>query len=233
MAAPISRYYGRRVGVLVMGVIAVIGILIQILASGVNGYRYWQLVVGKLINSISMGIACNVVPTYQSELAPARWRGAIINLYQTVQIIGVLIVTAVVYSLSESDSDASWQVPVGLQFFGPLCLLAGVFFMPESARWLVWQGRDDEARAVLDKLHPTGDNVKEINELRAAFELEKSLRKPSILDVFRGSDRRRTLISVGMMCLQQAQGSAYMTNYIVLFLISLGMSDIFRNVMIM
>ncbi|ORY82922.1 general substrate transporter [Leucosporidium creatinivorum] len=218
-----------------MGAIAIVGVLIQITAS-VHGYRYWQLVAGKLINSISMGIACNVVPTYQSELAPAKWRGAIINLYQAVQIIGVVIATAVVYSLSTKDSTMAWQIPVGLQFVAPFILLVGVTWMPESPRWLVWQGRTEEARDVLHRLHgedPNYSATAEVEALVAAFDEEKAIRAPSLLDVFKGTDLRRTMISVGVQCLQQAQGSSYMTNYIVLFLISLGMTNVFQVVMIL
>lgn len=70
LATPVNRYFGRRAGVMVMSVIAIIGILVQATAA-INGGRYWQLVAGKLINSLSMGLAANVVPTYMSELAPA------------------------------------------------------------------------------------------------------------------------------------------------------------------
>ena len=76
LATPVNRYFGRRSGVAVMSVIALIGISIQITAA-VNGGRYWQLVAGKLINSVSMGLAANVVPMYMGELSPPRWRGAI------------------------------------------------------------------------------------------------------------------------------------------------------------
>ncbi|GAA5885117.1 hypothetical protein JCM6882_007235 [Rhodosporidiobolus microsporus] len=66
----------------------------------------------------------------------------------------------------------------------------------------------------------------------AAFEHEISIEKPFIFAVFKGSDRRRALISMGVMCLQQAQGSSYMINYIAIFLMALGMTDVFKLVMI-
>ncbi|KAM0751341.1 general substrate transporter [Meredithblackwellia eburnea MCA 4105] len=237
ISSPINRYYGRRMGVVAMSLFALVGIIIQVTASIEGRYNYWQLVAGKFINSISMGIAANVVPMYQSELAPAKWRGAIINLYQTIQIVGVIFATACVYGLSGRDSDIAWLTPICLQFIAPVFLLIGVMWMPESPRWLIWQGRVEEARQILTSLHSGGSDTysadDDVNELVAAFEHEKAVRAPALIDVFKGSDLRRTLIAVGIQCLQQAQGSAYMTSYIVLFLISLGMTNFFQIVMIL
>ncbi|BGP36744.1 proteinral substrate transporter [Rhodotorula kratochvilovae] len=233
LATPIGRCGGRRLGVKLMAVIALVGIVIQITAS-VNGYRYWQLVAGKIVNSISMGIAANVIPTYQSELAPAKYRGAVVNLYQTIQIVGVIISTIAVYKLNTRTDDLSWQLCIGLQFVAPTLLLCGVWFMPESPRYLVFSGRNDEARQVLEYLNAGIEGYsaeEEVAALHAAFEHEKSLQKPSVFALFKGSDRRRALIAIGVMCLQQAQGSSYMTSYIVLFLMALGMTDVFKVVM--
>ncbi|GAA5834241.1 hypothetical protein JCM9279_004254 [Rhodotorula babjevae] len=233
LATPIGRWGGRRLGIKLMGVIALVGIIVQITAS-VQGFRYWQLVAGKVINSISMGIAANVVPLYNAELAPAPLRGAVVNIYQAVQIVGVIISTIAVYKLNTRTDDLAWQLCIGLQFIAPTLLLAGVWFMPESPRYLVFQGRLDEARKALEFLNAGVDGFSaddEIATLSVAFEHEKAIQKPSIFAVFKGSDRRRALIAVGVMCLQQAQGSSYMTNYIVLFLIALGMTDVFKIVM--
>ncbi|GAA6006089.1 hypothetical protein JCM10207_000519 [Rhodosporidiobolus poonsookiae] len=234
LATPVGRMGGRRLGIKLMSAISIIGIIVELTAS-VNGHRYWQLVAGKIINSISMGLGANVVPVYQSELAPAKWRGAIINLYQSIQIVGVVVCTACVYALNTRTDDVAWQTPIGLQMAPPALLLAGVWFMPESPRWLVFNGQLDAARAVLSRLYGSTSGFsaeEEVAALQTAFEHEKAIQKPSIWAVFKGSDRRRALISMGIMCLQQAQGSSYMTNYIVIFLIALGMTDVFKLVMI-
>jgi len=107
--------------------------------------------------------------------------------------------------------------------------------MPESPRWLVWNGRSAEAIDVLRRLHgadPPYSPELEVAELESVYAAEKTMRRPSVFDVFRGPDLRRTLIATGVQCLQAAQGSSYMTNYIVLFLQDLGITDIFKIVMI-
>ncbi|THV00369.1 general substrate transporter [Dendrothele bispora CBS 962.96] len=246
-ASFINHRFGRRKSVVIMSIIALVGITIEMTASTFGGsidtahvytkdghFRYWQLVIGKLINSLSMGLAANVIPTYQSELAPAKWRGMIINLYQFIQIVGVVVCTASVYALSERTTYVAWQVPIGLQYIAPVLLLLGISLMPESPRWLVWNGRSAEAIEILRKLHGADSSYYpevEVSELETAYAAEKAAHQPSLFDVFRGPDLRRTLIATGVQCLQAAQGSSYMTNYIVLFLQALGITDIFKIVM--
>lgn len=67
LATPIGRCGGRRLGIKLMGVIALVGIVVQITAS-VQGFRYWQLVAGKVINSISMGCVEFSSPSPSSSL---------------------------------------------------------------------------------------------------------------------------------------------------------------------
>lgn len=63
---------------------SVIGAIIQI-TSGIHGGRFWQLVAGKIVICISIGIASVSVPLYQAECAPAAIRGALVNFYVWVQ----------------------------------------------------------------------------------------------------------------------------------------------------
>jgi MFS transporter, SP family, sugar:H+ symporter len=62
------------------GVLSVIGIIIQATAMK----NYWQLVAGRVINSVALGVLANAVPTYQAECAPSAIRGTLVNCYVSV-----------------------------------------------------------------------------------------------------------------------------------------------------
>lgn len=77
LSASISKHLGRKRTFLILAVVALVGILIQVTAKS-----FWQLFAGRMVNSLSMGIICSVVPVYQTECAPPAIRGAAINFYQ-------------------------------------------------------------------------------------------------------------------------------------------------------
>jgi hypothetical protein len=76
------------------------------------------------------------------------------------------------------QSEASWRLPFALQIFPALTLGIGMFFFPDSPRWLLMQERDDEALATLSKLRQTSSDdpslVKEHLEIKASIMLENT-----------------------------------------------------------
>jgi len=77
MSAPISKHLGRKKIFMLLSIIALVGILIQVTAK-----NFWQIIGGRIVNSLSMGMIASVVPVYQTECAPPAIRGAAINFYQ-------------------------------------------------------------------------------------------------------------------------------------------------------
>ncbi|CAH0040012.1 unnamed protein product [Clonostachys rhizophaga] len=163
-------------------------------------------------------------------------RGFAINMYQNVQIIGYCLAAGIVYASSKRDDAASYMIPIGLQFLAPVCMVTLSPLLPESPRWLVWNGRRDDAIRSASRLFGTKTNdfdaEKYIRELEIAFEKEQANPKVSSWrDLLHGPDFRRLLIAVGIQCWLQAQGSGYIVNYMVSFLQDSGTSDVFPFIM--
>lgn len=225
IASEITRRLGRRLTVVVICVIAIVGIIIQ---SAVN--NYWAIMAGRLVNSVSMGIEANCIPMYMSELSPPAIRGAMVNFYQWWLMIGGLIAAGTVYGTSTMSSDWAWKTVIVLQIIIPVLLLCGVWFVPESPRWLLSKNRRSDALSALAFIRHGSATHSEV-EVELIL-LEEALREQveahhatSWLDCMRGSNGRRTFIAVGVQCLQQSQGAAFLNTYLVVFLKQIGIPN--------
>jgi len=107
---------------------------------------------------------------------------------------------------------SAYLIPLGIIYIVPVFLSIGLFFIPESPRWLILQGRQEDGRKSLAWLRPAGTSVEaEAEEIRLAIEKEQEMgSNVGILDMFANPiDRRRTVLSVGAVTLQAASGSMF------------------------
>ncbi|KAJ7253499.1 general substrate transporter [Mycena rebaudengoi] len=168
-AGTLASRVGRKRTIQIGALVAVLGCSLQ---AGAQNVSY--LIVGRLIAGFAIGCLSMVVPLYQSEIAPPAIRGFLTGLTQFMISMGFLVANWVGYGCQFIRNDAQWRVPLAVQI-GPAALLfLGMFILPYSPRWLVDQGRNDEALAVVQRLHGSGtDENKEFIELEFAEMLEQ------------------------------------------------------------
>lgn len=151
-AGPGADWLGRRKMLCISAIIYCIGALLMCWSPNV-----YMLLVARLIDGIGVGLAVTVAPLYISESAPAEIRGELNTLPQFFGTGGMFLAYCMVFGMSFM-SNPSWRIMLGLILVPSLIYLAlGIFFLPESPRWLVSKGRTKEARQVLQQLRNKED----------------------------------------------------------------------------
>lgn len=165
-----------------------------------------EFVLYRITGGIGVGMASVVSPMYIAEIAPARIRGRLVSLNQLAIVIGSTSSIVVSYFLSFRGSwramFASMLVPVGV-------LLLGLFFVPESPRWLVQVGREQSALETLTKVDEPGQARAEIQNIQNALGGEHT----RIGNLLRPGIRTALLIAMTLGIFQQWTGVSPITFY--------------------
>ncbi|WP_445257317.1 sugar porter family MFS transporter [Nocardioides aurantiacus] len=124
------------------------------------------LALARVLLGVAVGGATQAVPMYVAEMAPARLRGRLVLCFQLAIGVGIVISTLV-----GATELVDWRVSIGAAAVPALIMLLLQLRLPESPRWLVKQGRRDEAEAVLRRVRPSGYPVE--RELEEIVEVEE------------------------------------------------------------
>ncbi|OAL39647.1 hypothetical protein AYO20_01044 [Fonsecaea nubica] len=212
---------GRLRTIIVASVIALGGNAMQAGAQSLP-----VLLVGRGIGGFAGGLVYAVCPTYASEIAPPHVRGRIGGLYAINISLAYAITEWMGLGFSYIESDAAWRVFFGLQVLPPLIMLVGAIWMPESPRWLIMKGRDEEALVILRRMHQTSDDdtffMGEFNQIRAQLRLEAEQKVNPLTVLKRPSYRKRLYIAFILVTGQQLTGVIPLQNYQVIVYGSLG-----------
>ncbi|KAK2768693.1 hypothetical protein FQN54_000549 [Arachnomyces sp. PD_36] len=191
-----------------------------------------MLIVGRLINGISVGICSAQVPVYISELAPPSKRGRVVGAQQWAITWGILIMFYISYGSSFIGgplNPTSFRVPWGLQMIPAVFLFIGMLFLPESPRWLAKRDRWDEAERIIAMTHSKGNANHpfvraELAEIREVVEFERHNADVTYLELLKPDMIWRTHIGVFTQIWSQMTGMNVIMYYITYVFSMAGMS---------
>ncbi len=201
-----ATVYGELVGVLAGGfiisragrkptIVAVaLGYIVFCLASAL-AFTPVMLGVSRLLLGIMIGISLVAVPIFVAESVPAAIRGTTLVAYQVAAVVGIIIGYVSALALSGLAGSVNWRVMLGLAAVPAALLLPALIRLPETARFLLIQGRTVEARASLARTTPAADIDKTMADIQSAL---GSGGVGRLREMLRGPYLRATVFVVGL-----------------------------------
>lgn len=170
------------------------------------------LYVGRFVIGLANGYFMTFAQLYLQETSTAELRGIFLTAFTFFVSFGTLIGTIVDWATAKRPDKSAYLIPLGLIYIFPAIILCTLFFVPESPRWLILQGRFEDGQKALEWLRPKGhDSFAEASEIQNAINREKEMSSGvGWLDMFKNPiDRRRTTLAVCAITLQAASGSMF------------------------
>lgn len=214
-AGPLSDRVGRRRLLLIAAVIFAVGALGAAVAPGTGVLILFRFVLG-----LAVGCAALTVPLYLAEIAPPEARGAIGSLNQLMVVGGILLAFIVNAILAPAEE---WRLMLGIAVVPSIVLFAGMYFMPETPRFLVRKGREEEARAVLHRIMDDDAVDAELEEIRKVDEEEAQ--GAGLADLKQDWLRPALVVAIGLAVFQQLVGINTIIYYAPTTLTNVGYDD--------
>lgn len=204
IAGALSDALGRRKALMLAAILFLISAIGTALPRNLT-----ELILFRIIGGIGVGAASMTSPMYIAEISPARIRGRMVSVNQFAIVFGMLVVYFVNYAIALQGDDA-WDISRGWRYmFGSEALPAAVFlgllfFVPESPRWLVKRGKEDQAGAILSRVSGRDAARQEVTDIRLA--LAEEGKGGSLLELLQPTWRKVFVIGVVLAVLQQVTG---------------------------
>ncbi|KAL0573631.1 hypothetical protein V5O48_008327 [Marasmius crinis-equi] len=190
----INDDFGRRVAIIASSLCIFVGAFVGCFAKNVAMLIAGRVLVGCGAYALPVSCLCLI-----NEMVHPRLRGIASALFTPNYSVGSIVASWVTFGTIAWTSDWAWRLPMLLQAFGPTILLIGIFFCPESPRWLISKGREAEALAILAKYHANGDEsdelvVNELMEIKSHIKAEREVSTSWLALVKTPGNRRRMVV---------------------------------------
>ncbi|GER26314.1 major facilitator superfamily protein [Striga asiatica] len=187
------------------------------------------LMLGRILAGIGIGFGVMIAPIYIAEISPTVARGSLTSFPEIFINFGILLGYVSNYALSGLSPHISWRVMLAVGILPSVFIAFALCIIPESPRWLVMQGRVDEARIVLHKTNESESEVEErLAEILLAAAVPETESKSAVWkDLTNPSPAlgRMLIAGCGIQCFQQITGIDSIVYYSPEILAAAGMED--------
>ncbi|NMO02425.1 sugar porter family MFS transporter [Gordonia sp. TBRC 11910] len=226
----LSDAIGRRKTMIILAVIFFFGTLGAVVAPNLG-----VMLPARFILGLAVGGASVVVPVYLSELAPTERRGTLGGRNELAIVVGQLaafVVNAIIAAVWQPATDSNpgghdgvWRIMLAICALPAICLFIGMLRMPESPRWYISKGRDNDALDVLMKVRTEDRARAEMAEVEELAEEEAASQTGGWYDLAIPWVRRIMLAAVILAIAQQVTGINSVMYYGTKMLEVAGFSD--------
>ena len=186
LAGPIADWTGRKKVLILCAVLFTVSAILSALPRS-----FTELVIARFIGGMGVGMASVVSPMYIAEISPAKIRGRLVALNQLAIVVGILLSYLSNWLLVDTGIN-NWRYMLVAEILPAITFLVGLFFIPESPRWLTKEGLEKEA---LDVLNVVAGEANADHELQ---EVKKSLaeKRTSLKELLHPSLRRVLIVGI-------------------------------------
>jgi MFS family permease len=205
----VADKYGRKAAIAISAILIVVSGAFMAGSTNMGEFIFFRFISGA-----GSFMILAAVPIWMTEVVPSKFRGALVDIHDVLVVSGYTIATWVGVGCYywNDPHGRQWRVPFAIQVFFPICLLAGLYWVPESPRYLVMNGRVEEAKLILDKLHSDRsdpDNTfarSEFYQIQKQIMIDRTLDNSWIHIIKKPSYRKRAFLAIGTCGIIQCSG---------------------------
>ncbi|MDM5358786.1 sugar porter family MFS transporter [Peribacillus sp. RS7] len=174
-----------------------------------------MLIGARIFGGVGIGLASALAVTYITECAPAAIRGRLSSMYQLFTIIGISATFFVNLMVAGSGThewgvETGWRWMLGYGVIPALIFFVTLIFVPESPRYLVQKGKDQEALFVLSKINGKKLGQEELKAIKKSIDSETNL---SMMQLFKPGLRKALGVGIFLALFNQVIGMNAITYY--------------------
>ncbi|MCL7042141.1 hypothetical protein MKW94_011883 [Papaver nudicaule] len=220
-ASSVTSAFGRKPSILIGGATFLAGT-----ALGAAAANIYMLIFGRVLLGVGVGFANQAVPLYMSEMAPARYRGAITNGFHLFVHLGILYANLINFGTEKIKGGSGWRISLAMGAIPALVLTIGSFFLPETPNSLIQRGVDSQkAKQVLRKVRGTADVQVELDDLINASSVSKTPSHHPLPQILQRKYRPQLTMAIAIPFFQQVTGINVIAFYAPLLFRTIGLGE--------